>query len=103
MLVKAWMHEPVLVAVVWRLQYLPVLPTDPCLHAHRGKYGVVFKCEGKATKTPHALKLMLKKGNKKDDVLREVDVLKKISAHPGVLTFCDYIECTSEYILVTEL
>lgn len=69
----------------------------------RGKYGVVFKCESKGTKEPHALKLMLKKGNKKEDVLREVDILKKISAHPGVLIIDDFIECTTEYILVTEL
>jgi serine/threonine protein kinase len=69
----------------------------------RGKYGVVFKCESKATKYPHALKLMLKKGNKKEDVMREVDVLKKISTHPGVLLINEFIECTAEYILVTEL
>ena len=69
----------------------------------RGKYGVVFKCEGKEKKEPYALKLMLKKGNKKDDVMREVDILKRISAHPGVLLISDFIECTAEYILVTEL
>ena len=69
----------------------------------RGKYGVVFKCESKAPKQPLALKLMLKKGNKKEDVMREVDILKKISSHHGVLLFHDFIECTTEYILVTEL
>ena len=63
----------------------------------------MFKCTSKASKEPHALKLMLKKGNKRDDVLREVDVLKKISAHSGVLLIDDFIECTAEYILVTEL
>ena len=54
-------------------------------------------------KEPLALKLMLKNGNKKDDVFREVDVLKKISSHPGVLSFTDFVECDAEYILVTEL
>lgn len=73
------------------------------LSACRGKYGIVYKCESKAKKAPHALKLMLKKGNKKEDVLREVDILKKISAHPGVLIIDDFMECTSEFILVTEL
>lgn len=80
-----------------------VLLTIDAHFLSRGKYGVVFKCESKGTKEPHALKLMLKKGNKKEDVLREVDILKKISAHPGVLIIDDFIECTSEYILVTEL
>lgn len=74
-----------------------------CFSIHRGKYGVVFKCTSKATKKPLALKLMLKKGNKRDDVLREVDVLKKISTHPGVLMISDFMECTDEYILVSEL
>lgn len=63
----------------------------------------MFKCDGKETKQPHALKLMLKKGNKKEDVLREVDILKKISAHPGVLIIDDFVECKEEYVLVTEL
>lgn len=68
----------------------------------RGKYGVVYKCESLDTKKPLALKMMLKKGNKKDDVLREVSILKKIS-HPGILCMTDYMECEMEYILVTEL
>lgn len=63
----------------------------------------MFKCEGIGTKEPHALKLMLKKGNKKDDVMREVDVLQKISTHPGVLIINEFMECKTEYILVTEL
>lgn len=54
-------------------------------------------------KQPLALKLMLKNGNKKDDVMREVEILKKISSHPGVLTFTEFLECDKEYVLVTEL
>lgn len=68
----------------------------------RGKYGVVYKCESLETKTPLALKMMLKKGNKKEDVLREVDILRKID-HPGILHITDFMECDKEYILVTEL
>ena len=67
-----------------------------------GKYGVVYKGEGVETKEPVALKIMKKKGNKKEDVMREVSVLKKIS-HPGVLCMVDFMECDSEYLLVTEL
>ena len=63
----------------------------------------MYKCESKGTKEPKALKLMLKKGNAKEDVMREVAILKKISSHPGVLIIDDFMECTSEYILVTEL
>ncbi len=68
----------------------------------RGKYGIVYKCESVETKAPLALKIMLKKGNKKEDVMREVDILKKIK-HPGVLTITDFIEGDREYVLVTEL
>ena len=70
----------------------------PC----RGKFGVVFKCESVATKKLLACKIMLKKGNKKDDVMREVEILKKIS-HPGVLDMSDFMESDKEYVLVTEL
>lgn len=45
---------------------------------------------------------MLKKGNKKDDVEREVNVLKKLN-HPNILGFNEYQECNSEYVLVMEL
>lgn len=69
----------------------------------RGKYGVVYKCESMKTNKPHALKMMLKKGNKKEDVMREVDILKKISSHPGVLNMDDFLECGSEFIIITEL
>ncbi len=72
-------------------------------HSCRGKFGIVYKCESKGSKEPKALKLMLKKGNKKEDVLREVDILKKINTHPGVLIIDDFMECSLEYILVTEL
>ena len=63
----------------------------------------MYKCTNKGTKEPKALKLMLKQGNKEEDVLREVDILKKISSHPGVLIIDDFIKCPTEYILVTEL
>ncbi len=46
---------------------------------------------------------MLKKGNKKNDVLKEVGVLKKIAKHPGVLRIDEFMECPTEYILITEL
>lgn len=45
---------------------------------------------------------MLKKNNKKEDVMREIDILRKID-HPGVLKMTDFMECEKEYILVTEL
>lgn len=55
-----------------------------------------------STKEPLACKIMLKKGNKREDVLREVDILRKIS-HPGVLDMTDFMEFDKEYVLVTEL
>ncbi len=54
------------------------------------------------TERPMALKIMLKKGNKKEDVMREVNILKKIR-HPGVLAMTDFIEGEKEFVLVTEL
>jgi serine/threonine protein kinase len=62
----------------------------------------VYKCESVETKEALALKLMLKKGNKKEDVLREISILKKIN-HPGILQMTDFLECEKEYILITEL
>jgi serine/threonine protein kinase len=63
---------------------------------------VVFKAKSKKTKEEVAVKVMLKKGNKKDDVEREVQVLKKLT-HPNILGFHDYEECGAEYVLVMEL
>lgn len=63
---------------------------------------MVYKCESLSTKQPLALKLMLKKGNKREDVLREVSILRKLK-HPGLLCMTDFMECEKEFILVTEL
>ena len=63
---------------------------------------MVYKCESVESKESLALKVMLKKGNKKDDVMREIGILKKIS-HPGILQMTDFMECEKEYVLVTEL
>lgn len=62
----------------------------------------MYKCKSLDTNEPLALKVMLKKGNKKEDVMREVGILKKID-HPGVLQITDFMECEGEYMLVTEL
>lgn len=68
----------------------------------RGKYGVVFRCTTSDTKTPCAVKVMLKKGNKREDVLREADVLRKLD-HPVVMKMHDFMECDKEYVLSMEL
>ena len=73
-----------------------------CLVFHRGKYGVVFRCTTSDTKTPCAVKVMLKKGNKREDVLREADVLRKLD-HPVVMKMHDFMECDKEYVLSMEL
>ncbi len=62
----------------------------------------MFKCTNTVTRDPVAVKVMLKKGNKKPDVLREVDVLKKLK-HSGILAMTDFMDCATEYVLVTEL
>lgn len=63
---------------------------------------MVFKADDKTTKEACAVKVMLKKGNKKADVEREVDVLKKLK-HPNILGFHDYQECGAEFVVVMEL
>lgn len=68
----------------------------------RGKFGVVYHCKSLATSEPLAVKIMLKKGNKVDDVQREVSILKKLD-HPGILQTTDFMESEDVYVLVTEL
>ena len=64
---------------------------------------MVYKSTSKKTKQTCAVKIMLKKGNKKADVEKEVDVLRKLGhVHPAILAIEDYFECDKEYILVTE-
>lgn len=72
-----------------------------CPHC-RGKFGVVFKCTNSVTRDPVAVKVMLKKGNKKPDVYREVDILRKLK-HSAILAMTDFLDCENEYVLVTEL
>lgn len=62
----------------------------------------MFRALSKKTNEPCAVKVMLKKGNQKEDVEREVHVLKKLN-HAHVLAFVEYQECSAEYILVTEM
>lgn len=68
----------------------------------RGKYGIVYACISKETEKPCAIKVMQKMVNKRADVMREADILKKIT-HPGVLRIFDFFECDKDYVLVTEM
>ena len=69
----------------------------------RGKYGVVYRCKEKSSSGRDvAIKLMLKRHNKKDDVEKEVAIMKRLD-HPNLLCFVDYVPDVSNYILVTEL
>lgn len=63
---------------------------------------MVYKCVSKKTKESCAVKVMMKKGNKKADVEREVEVLRKLD-HPAVMRILDYFECTNEFVLSMEL
>ena len=62
----------------------------------------MFQGSVKSSGETCAVKVMLKRGNKREDVLREVDVLKKLS-HPAILKINDFHEFDKEYVLVTEL
>lgn len=63
---------------------------------------MVFKGSTKSSGDSCAVKVMLKRGNKREDVLREVEVLKKLD-HPAILKITDFHEFDKEYVLVTEL
>ncbi len=63
---------------------------------------MVFKCTNSVTKDPVAVKVMTKKGNKKTDVYREVDILRKLK-HSAILAMTDFLDSDNEYVLVTEL
>ena len=100
MLIHAYALHQSKTSEVWsRSPALSYLLSSSVLH--RGKFGVVFRCLSKKTKDPCAVKVMLKKGNKKADVEREVGVLRKLN-HPSVLQVMDYFECDNEYVLVME-
>ena len=62
----------------------------------------MFKGNAKSTREACAVKVMAKRGNKHDDVMREVDVLRKLD-HPAILKITDFHEFEKEYVLVTEL
>lgn len=62
----------------------------------------MFQGHVKSSGDTCAVKVMLKRGNKREDVLREVEVLKKLD-HPAILKIGDFHEFDKEYVLVTEL
>lgn len=63
---------------------------------------MVYQCKCLATREQLALKLMLKKKNKTEDVNREVSILKKLD-HPGIVRMTDFMDCEDSFVLVTEL
>ena len=68
----------------------------------RGKFGVVYRCTEKTTGSSVAIKVMKGRHNKKDDVEREVAIMKGLN-HPNLLQFIDYVADKTSYIVVTEL
>lgn len=63
---------------------------------------MVYHCKSLATGEPMAAKIMLKEGNKLEDVKREAEILKKLD-HPGILQMADFMDCDGVYVLVMEL
>ena len=62
----------------------------------------MYRCRCKDSGDDVAVKVMLKRHNKKEDVEREVAILKQLH-HPRILSFGDFKENGGNYILVTEL
>ena len=68
-----------------------------------GAYGEVFKGTRKGDRADYAVKVMKKRKIDQDSIMREVDVLKKLSGHPGVVKLVDSFQTPKEYVLVMEL
>ena len=69
---------------------------------YRGKFGVVYKGQEKDTKEEVAVKIMMRRHNKREDVTREVEILKRLE-HPRILNYRSFKEDGGNYILVTEM
>ena len=63
---------------------------------------MVFRCKDKKSAEPCAVKVMLKKNNKREDVEREVTVLKCLD-HPHLMKARDFSEDSANFVLVMEL
>lgn len=68
----------------------------------RGKFGVVYQCQDKSSGRLVAVKVMKKRYNKKEDVEKEVAIMKDLK-HPNLLEFVDYVPESGNFIIVTEL
>lgn len=74
-----------------------------------GQFAVVRKCRRKSTGVEYAAKFIKKRRSKssrrgvsKDDIEREVSILKEIQ-HPNVITLHDVFENKTDVILILEL
>lgn len=63
----------------------------------------MFKGTRKGDRVDYAIKVMKKRKMDRESILREVDVLKKLSGHPGVVKLRDNFQTPKEYVLVMEL
>lgn len=63
----------------------------------------MFKGTRKEDKVDYAIKVMKKRKIDKESIVREVDVLDKLSAHPGVVKLKDSFQTQREYVFVMEL
>ena len=71
-----------------------------------GSFGTVFKVKDKKTGEFRAVKEINKSGllnnNKKEKVLKEIDILKNVN-NINIVKICDFFEDENNYYLVTEL
>lgn len=68
-----------------------------------GAYGEVFKGTRKGDRADYAIKVMRKRKVDQQSILREVDVLNKLSEHSGVVKLKDSFQTQKEYVFVMEL
>ena len=62
----------------------------------------MYKCTEKSSGEDVAVKVMMRRHNKKEDVEREVEILKDLN-HPCLLQYMNYKVDGGNYILITEL
>lgn len=63
----------------------------------------MFKGTHKGDRVDYAIKVMKKRKVDQVSILREVDVLNKLSGHPGVVKLKDNFQTQKEYVFVMEL
>lgn len=68
-----------------------------------GKFSVVKLVKDKKTGKEYAVKMITKKISENEEVMKEIEVMKAVSEHPGVIHLKEVYEDDENFNLVIEL